>query len=614
MSTHYDVQALPAEQREHILRGFGLGWWRQLGQVAIVFGVVLLACWYVGLLDATTLLNGLPSIATLAGEAMPPDFSGYRSWIRPLIDTLAMSIAGTAIAVVFSLVVAFVAARNTAPHPLVFGVARVLLNALRSVPELIMGIIFVAAVGFGALPGVLARSAFGRHGQQVLRRGHRARRRSAGGSRSGGGGYADASAAARGFATGDAAVRRRGDLPLGIQLSRLHRDGHGWRRRYRLRTHGLAAHHAVPGGCSNPAGHPGHGHASRRLQWRAAQTFQIGQNMLPKLVITHRVHDEILQLLAPHCELVTNQTDSTLTREEILRRCRDAQAMMAFMPDRVDADFLQACPELRVVGCALKGFDNFDVDACTARGVWLTFVPDLLTVPTAELAIGLAVGLGRHLRAADAFVRSGEFQGWQPQFYGTGLDNATVGILGMGAIGLAMAERLQGWGATLQYHEAKALDTQTEQRLGLRQVACSELFASSDFILLALPLNADTQHLVNAELLALVRPGALLVNPCRGSVVDEAAVLAALERGQLGGYAADVFEMEDWARADRPRLIDPALLAHPNTLFTPHIGSAVRAVRLEIERCAAQNIIQVLAGARPINAANRLPKAEPAAC
>ena len=151
MSTHHDVQALPAEQREHILRGFGLGWWRQLGQVAIVLGVVLLACWYVGLLDATTLLNGLPSIATLAGEAMPPDFSGYRSWIRPLIDTLAMSIAGTAIAVVFSLVVAFVAARNTAPHPLVFGVARVLLNALRSVPELIMGIIFVLVIAWVAV-------------------------------------------------------------------------------------------------------------------------------------------------------------------------------------------------------------------------------------------------------------------------------------------------------------------------------------------------------------------------------------------------------------------------------------------------------------------------------
>ncbi len=286
---------------------------------------------------------------------------------------------------------------------------------------------------------------------------------------------------------------------------------------------------------------------------------------------------------------------------------------MAFMPDRVDADFLQACPELRVVGCALKGFDNFDVDACTARGVWLTFVPDLLTVPTAELAIGLAVGLGRHLRAADAFVRSGEFQGWQPQFYGTGLDNATVGILGMGAIGLAMAERLQGWGATLQYHEAKALDTQTEQRLGLRQwraANSSPARTSSCWRFLECRYPASGQRRAACPRTA----GRSACKPCRGSVVDEAAVLAALERGQLGGYAADVFEMEDWARADRPRLIDPALLAHPNTLFTPHIGSAVRAVRLEIERCAAQNIIQVLAGARPINAANRLPKAEPAAC
>ncbi|RRE79449.1 hydroxyacid dehydrogenase [Klebsiella pneumoniae] len=332
--------------------------------------------------------------------------------------------------------------------------------------------------------------------------------------------------------------------------------------------------------------------------------------MLPKLVITHRVHDEILQLLAPHCELVTNQTDSTLTREEILRRCRDAQAMMAFMPDRVDADFLQACPELRVVGCALKGFDNFDVDACTARGVWLTFVPDLLTVPTAELAIGLAVGLGRHLRAADAFVRSGEFQGWQPQFYGTGLDNATVGILGMGAIGLAMSACRDGarpcstTRRRLWIHKPSSSACASGVQRTLRQLGLHPAGAS---------LNADTQHLVNAELLALVRPGALLVNPCRGSVVDEAAVLAALERGQLGGYAADVFEMEDWARADRPRLIDPALLAHPNTLFTPHIGSAVRAVRWRL------NVVQrrtssVLAGARPINAANRLPKAEPAAC
>lgn len=336
--------------------------------------------------------------------------------------------------------------------------------------------------------------------------------------------------------------------------------------------------------------------------------------MLPKLVITHRVHDEILQLLAPHCELITNQTDLTLPPEEIRQRCRQAQAMMAFMPDRVDADFLDACPDLRVVGCALKGFDNFDVDACAARGVWLTYVPDLLTVPTAELAIGLTVGLARHLRAGDTFVRSGGFQGWQPKFYGTGLDGATVGIVGMGAIGLAMAERLQGWGATLQYHEMKTVDPHVEQRLGLHRVDPETLFATSEFILLALPLNAETLHVVDADLLRKVRPGALLINPCRGSVVDESAVLSALDRGLLGGYAADVFEMEDWARADRPRHIDPALLQHPNTLFTPHIGSAVHRVRLEIERCAARNIIQALAGELPENAANKVPLAEPAAC
>ncbi|WP_319922368.1 NAD(P)-dependent oxidoreductase, partial [Klebsiella quasipneumoniae] len=168
-----------------------------------------------------------------------------------------------------------------------------------------------------------------------------------------------------------------------------------------------------------------------------------------------------------------------------------------------------------------------------------------------------------------------------------------------------MAERLQGWGATLQYHEAKALDTQTEQRLGLRR-GVQRTLRQLGLHPAGASLNADTQHLVNAELLALVRPGALLVNPCRGSVVDEAAVLAALERGQLGGYAADVFEMEDWARADRPRLIDPAARASEYAVHSAHrVGSARCARRLNVVQ---RRTSSVLAGARPINAANRLPR------
>lgn len=135
---------------------YGRTWIRQSAQVAAVLAIVLVASWYVGLLDFATLANGVPAILTLAGEAMPPNFANALDWIKPLVDTLAMSVAGTAMAVIMSFPLAFVAARNTAPHPVVYQVARTLLNALRSVPELIMGIIFVAAVGFGALPGVLA--------------------------------------------------------------------------------------------------------------------------------------------------------------------------------------------------------------------------------------------------------------------------------------------------------------------------------------------------------------------------------------------------------------------------------------------------------------------------
>ncbi|HAS75684.1 MAG TPA: hydroxyacid dehydrogenase, partial [Marinobacter adhaerens] len=165
--------------------------------------------------------------------------------------------------------------------------------------------------------------------------------------------------------------------------------------------------------------------------------------MKPRVVITHRVHDEVLAALEPHCELVTNQSNRTLPPDSVKARVATADAVMAFMPDRIGDEFLADCPNLKIVGAALKGYDNFDVDACTRHGVWLSFVPDLLTVPTAELTIGLTVGLTRQVKAADEFVRSGEFRGWQPKFYGLGIEGATIGIVGMGAIGKAIAVRLQ---------------------------------------------------------------------------------------------------------------------------------------------------------------------------
>ena len=328
--------------------------------------------------------------------------------------------------------------------------------------------------------------------------------------------------------------------------------------------------------------------------------------MKPKVILTHRVHPEVIELLAEHCEVVPNPGPETLPLDEILQRAKDAEAIMTFMPDRVDEEFLRACPRLRVVGCALKGYDNYDVDACTRHGVWITNVPDLLTIPTAELTIGLLIGLTRNVLAGDHFVRSGRFNGWRPALYGSGLTGKTLGLIGMGAVGQAIAQRLVGYEMRVLYTDPVALPKEKEAQWGLDRVELSELLAASDFVVPMVPYRDETLHMIDGGALARMKTGAYLINTCRGSVVDEQAVVEALASGRLAGYAADVFEMEEWARPHRPHVIPQALLDDSErTLFTPHIGSAVDAVRIEIELEAARNILQALRGETPQGAINR---------
>jgi phosphonate dehydrogenase len=260
------------------------------------------------------------------------------------------------------------------------------------------------------------------------------------------------------------------------------------------------------------------------------------------------------------------------------------------MTDHVDDEFLAHCPNLRAIGCALKGADNFDLAACRARNVAVAVVPGLLTAPTAELALGLMIGLGRHIRAGDALVRGGGFAGWRPILFGAGLEGAVVGIIGMGAVGRGIAARLAGFACRRIIHH----DPAVEGSVGL-----TELLATADWVVLAAPLNRGTLHMIDGPALARLQPGALLVNIARGSLVDEAAVAAALQSGHLGGYAADAFELEDWARADRPSAIPAALLEHPRSLFTPHLGSAVVEVRRQIAMQAATALAEFFAG-RPM--------------
>jgi len=335
---------------------------------------------------------------------------------------------------------------------------------------------------------------------------------------------------------------------------------------------------------------------------------------LPLVVVTNRAFPETCALLAPYARLDANPSIEPWSYAEVRARCSTASGLLAFMTDRLDAAFFAACPALRVVGAALKGYDNIDVAAATDAGVWVTIVPDLLTVPTAELAIGLMLALSRHIVAGDRSIREQEFGGWRPQFYGAGVAGSTVGLVGLGSVGRAIAERLVPFGCTMLAHDMGVRDLPPELAPHLTLTDFATLLAASDYVVLALPLTAETQHLIDADAIRQMKRGARIINPARGSLVDERAVASALADGQLAGYAADVFECEDWARRDRPATIEARLRASgAPTVLTPHIGSAVADIRREIEISAARSIVDVLVGRRPRHALNA-PKAVRAAC
>ncbi len=327
----------------------------------------------------------------------------------------------------------------------------------------------------------------------------------------------------------------------------------------------------------------------------------------PKAVITHWVHDEVIDYLADYCDIVINTGRESFEHDALMEHLEDADAVMVFMPDSIDGGFLDRCPNLRVVSAALKGFDNFDVTACTRRGIWFTNVPDLLTIPTAELAIGHLIAVGRNMAAGDRLVRSGWFKGWRPVLYGQGLAGSTVGILGMGAVGQAIAERLVPFSATVLYHDRQRLPSHREADLNCRLFPLEDIYHRSDFIVVALPLSDETANIIDEEAISKMKHGSYLINVGRGSSVVEPAVRSALAEGRLAGFGTDVFCFEDWLRPGRRQSIDTGLLElTDSTFFTPHLGSAVEQVRLNIAMDAAVNIVEVLQGRRPHGAVNNI--------
>lgn len=326
--------------------------------------------------------------------------------------------------------------------------------------------------------------------------------------------------------------------------------------------------------------------------------------MPPKIVITNRVHPDVVNLLQARCRIEANLEREPWSCEELVKRASDSAGMIVFMTDCIDGEFLTRCPDLRIIASVLKGYDNFDVNACTKRGVWLTVVPNGLTAATAELTVGLMIGISRHLVQADAHVRR-SYEGWRPIFYGLGLEHSTVGILGMGAIGQAVAKRLRGFDCRTLYFDEHQIAPHQAISLGVRFASFEELLKTCDFLVIALPLTNRTQHIINADTISNVKKTCYIINSARGSIVSEEAVADALAAGKLAGYAADVFEMEDWARKDRPKAISSRLLEDSQrTLLTPHVGSAESRARYIAEMEMAHSVLDYLDGRTPRGAVN----------
>lgn len=290
-----------------------------------------------------------------------------------------------------------------------------------------------------------------------------------------------------------------------------------------------------------------------------------------------------------------HDAEEPITRQELLSRAAGAHALITLMSERVDDALLDAAgPQLKVVANFAVGYDNIDVPACRRRGVVATNTPGVLDDATADMAFALLLAVARRLPEGEALVRSGAWTGWRPeQLLGAHVTGATIGIVGLGRIGRAVARRARGFDMRLLYHNRRP-DPAAERELNARYEAMDELLSQSDFVSLHVPLTAETRHLIGQRELALMKPTAVLVNTARGPVVDEAALVSALQGGSIAGAGLDVYE-------DEPA-VDPGLLGLQNVVLAPHLGSATRETRTAMARLCSEAVLAVLAGREPANA------------
>jgi glyoxylate reductase len=315
-----------------------------------------------------------------------------------------------------------------------------------------------------------------------------------------------------------------------------------------------------------------------------------------KIFITHPLYTEAQGVLRSTCDCEFWTKPERPPAAELAHRLKDKEGLVCLLTERVGDDTLRAAAKLRIVANVAVGYDNVDVPACTRRGVLVTNTPGVLDETTADFAWALMLAVARRVVEADQYVRAGQWQGWNfDQYCGTDVWGKTLGIVGFGRIGQAVARRALGFGMKVLYHSRKRVPEELERQLNAEYREMNALLGESDFISVHVPLNGDTRQLFDAPKFFRMKPTAFLVNTSRGPVVDEAALVHALESKKIAGAGLDVFEQEPF--------VHPGL-KRPNVVLAPHLGSASTETRAKMALVAAQNTVALFQGQRPPNLLN----------
>lgn len=317
----------------------------------------------------------------------------------------------------------------------------------------------------------------------------------------------------------------------------------------------------------------------------------------PKALATRPLFPAACAILEKSFEVEYWPKMEKIPRPELLHRVADKEALICLLTERVDEELLAAAPNLRVVSTVSVGYDHIDVPACTRRNVMVTNTPGVLDETTADLAWALLMAMARRIVEGDAWMRTGTWPGWElDQLLGGDVYGKTLGIIGFGRIGRGMARRALGFQMRVLYYNRSRVATGVERELHAEYADLDRLLRDSDFVTLHVPLNAETRHLISAEAFEKMKTTAYLINTARGPVVDEAALIQALEEKKIAGAALDVYEHEPKAA--------PELLARRDVILAPHIGSATIETRTKMAVMAAANAAEFIAGRRPPNALN----------